>query len=118
MLFRSPLPRSTLDLILVTTHAALRWDDWMRALDLEGTLCLVGIPAAASIEVNVDRLLDEQKKITGSVIGSPATMRRMLAFAATHRVRPVVEHLPMKAVNDALSRVREGRARMRIVLDA
>jgi uncharacterized zinc-type alcohol dehydrogenase-like protein len=89
----------------------------MSVLDLEGTLCLVGIPNAP-LTVSADPLLDQQKRITGSIIGSTATMRRMLAFAARHRIAPMVERLPMAAANEAIARVRSGRARMRIVLDA
>jgi uncharacterized zinc-type alcohol dehydrogenase-like protein len=114
---RGKLPRGVVDLLLVTTHASLDWTDWMGVLDLEGTLCLVGIPGAP-LTVSVDPLLDEQKRITGSVIGSPRTMKRMLAFAAEHRIAPVVERMPMSAANEAIARVREGRARMRIILDA
>ncbi len=44
-------------------------------------------------------------------------MRRMLAFAAEHRIAPIVERMPMSSANEAITRVREGRARMRIVLD-
>ena len=113
---RGPLPRSAVDLLLVTTHAALDWSAWMGVLDLEGTLCLVGIPGAP-LTVSADPLLDEQKRITGSVIGSTKTMRRMLAFAAEHGIAPIVERMPMSSVNDAIARVREGRARMRIILD-
>jgi D-arabinose 1-dehydrogenase-like Zn-dependent alcohol dehydrogenase len=88
----------------------------MGVLDLQGTLCLVGVPSA-SIAVHPDFLLDHQKKITGSVIGSPGMMRRMLAFAAAHRIAPIVERMPMSAANEAIDRVRMGAARMRIVLD-
>ncbi len=114
---RGPAPVSSLDVVLVTTHVALAWDAWLRALDLGGTLCLLGIPPAP-LEIDPERLLDEEKRVTGSVIGSPATMRRMLGFCAERGVRPVVEHMPLASVNEALARVREGRARMRIVLDA
>jgi len=114
---KGPLPRAALDTILVTTHASLPWTEWMDVLDLEGTLCLVGVPSAP-ISVSPDPLLDGQKKLTGSVIGSPATMRRMLAFAAEHGIAPIVERMPMNRVNEALDRVRRGAARMRVILDA
>ncbi len=116
---RGPLPRGVVDLLLVTTHAPLDWTAWMSVLDLEGTLCLVGVPGAP-LTLSADPLLDEQKHITGSVIGSTQTMRRMLAFAAAHRIAPIVERASLASatsVNDAVARVREGRARMRIVLD-
>lgn len=114
---RGALPEGAIDLLLVTTHAALDWDAWMRVLALEGTLCLVGIPAAP-VTLAADWLLDHQKTVTGSVIGSPSTMTRMLAFAAQHRILPIVERMPMTRAAEAIAKVREGRARMRIVLDA
>lgn len=113
---RGALPAGAVDLLLVTTHASLDWDAWMRVLDLEGTLCLIGVPGDA-LRVRVDPLLDEQKKITGSIIGSRATMGRMLSFAADHAIAPITERLPLSRANEAVASVREGRARMRIVLD-
>jgi len=113
---RGALPRDAVDLLLVTTHVSLDWDAWMKVLDLEGTLCLIGVPSEA-LRVGVDPLLDEQKKITGSVIGSPATMRRMLSFAAEHAIAPITERMPLARANEAVTSVREGRARMRIILD-
>jgi alcohol/geraniol dehydrogenase (NADP+) len=113
---RGALPAGAVDLLLVTTHASLAWDAWMRVLDLEGTLCLVGVPGAP-LTLSADPLMDEQKKVTGSVIGSPATMRRMLALAARDGIAPVVEHLPLARANEAVARVRDGAARMRVVLD-
>lgn len=113
---KGALPSNAVDLLLVTTHATLDWDAWMKVLDLEGTLCLVGVPGEA-LRVGVDPLLDEQKRITGSVIGSRATMRRMLAFAAERGIAPITESMPLDRANEAVARVREGRARLRVVLD-
>lgn len=113
---KAALPSGAVDLLLVTTHASLDWDAWMKVLDLEGTLCLIGVPSEA-LRVGVDPLLDEQKRITGSVIGSRATMGRMLSFAAEHSIAPITERLPLERANEAVASVREGRARMRIVLD-
>jgi uncharacterized zinc-type alcohol dehydrogenase-like protein len=111
-----PLPKDAVDLLLVTTHASLDWNAWLSVLRLEGTLCLVGVPGKA-LTLAADPLMDEQKKVTGSVIGSPAAMRRMLELAARASIAPIVERLPLGQVNEAIDRVREGRARMRIVLD-
>ena len=111
-----PLPKAALDVILVTTHAPLPWNEWMDVLDLEGALCLIGIPKG-SIEVSPDPLLDGQKALTGSVVGSRKTMAAMLAFAAENAIAPITERLPFDAAPEAIDRVRAGRARMRIVLD-
>lgn len=113
---RGALPRAAVDLLLITTPARLSWDTWLATLRLEGTLCLLGIPDAP-ITIPVDSLLDEQKRVTGSVIGSPQSIARMLAFAAVHRVSAITEHLPFAQATAALERLRAGEARMRIVLD-
>jgi uncharacterized zinc-type alcohol dehydrogenase-like protein len=42
----------------------------------------------------------------------------MLDFAARHGIAPQIEHFPMSRVDDALERLRSGKARYRIVLDA
>jgi uncharacterized zinc-type alcohol dehydrogenase-like protein len=113
---RGPLPVGAVDLLLVTTHASLDWNAWLKVLALEGTLCLIGVPSEP-LRLGVDPLLDEQKRVTGSVIGSPATMRRMLAFAAEWAIAPITERLPLARAAEAVARVREGHARLRIVLD-
>jgi alcohol/geraniol dehydrogenase (NADP+) len=110
------LPRGEVDLLLITTPARLKWDGWLTTLRLEGTLCLLGIPDAP-LTIPVDPLLDEQKRVTGSIIGSPQATRRMLDFAATHGVRAITEHRPFAQAPAALERLRAGDARMRIVLD-
>ena len=43
---------------------------------------------------------------------------RMLAFAARKGVKPMVEPFAMKDINDAVDRVRSGKARFRVVLEA
>jgi uncharacterized zinc-type alcohol dehydrogenase-like protein len=42
----------------------------------------------------------------------------MVAFCVRHNIRPVVEHLPMDRVNDAIERLRLGNVRYRFVLDS
>jgi uncharacterized zinc-type alcohol dehydrogenase-like protein len=108
--------RDAFDVLLSTTPAELAWDRWMYTLDLGGTLCLVGIPTGR-VAVHPDHLLDGEKSITGSIVGSPQVMRRMLAFAESHDIRPRIERFGMRQVNDAIGRLRAGEARYRIVLD-
>ncbi len=40
----------------------------------------------------------------------------MLAFAQEHGITPLVELMPMSQVNEALRKVKENKARYRIVL--
>jgi len=41
----------------------------------------------------------------------------MLTFSARHGVAPTIERFPMSRVNDALDRLKSGKARYRIVLE-
>jgi uncharacterized zinc-type alcohol dehydrogenase-like protein len=59
-----------------------------------------------------------QRSISGSPIGSPASMETMLDFAARHNITPQTEHFPMSRINEAFERLEAGKARYRIVLDA
>jgi len=43
-------------------------------------------------------------------------MREMLSFAQARGIKPKIELMPMTQVNEAIRRVREKRARYRIVL--
>jgi uncharacterized zinc-type alcohol dehydrogenase-like protein len=59
-----------------------------------------------------------QRSISGSPVGSPVTMETMLDFAARHYITPQTEHFPMSRINEAFERLKAGKARYRIVLDA
>jgi len=44
-------------------------------------------------------------------------MKEMLVFAAKNNIKPQVELMPIDKINEAVRKLREGRARYRIVLD-
>ena len=62
-------------------------------------------------------LISADRSIGGSPVGSPASIRTMLDFAARHQIAPVAEHFPMDRVNDAMELLESGQARYRIILD-
>jgi len=82
-------------------------------LKKRGKLVLLGFP---DVTLNSTDLVVHELSITGSFLGDRTTMREMLAFAHDHHITPEVEQLPMEKVNEALQRVRENKARYRIVL--
>ncbi len=47
-----------------------------------------------------------------------AVFKPLEAFSARHSIAPITEAFPMSKVNDALERLRSGKARYRIVLNA
>jgi uncharacterized zinc-type alcohol dehydrogenase-like protein len=105
------------DLVIVTVNVPLDWKAFLATLGTHGRLHFVGA-VLEPIPVRVFSLLDGQKSISGSPIGSPASMAKMLDFCARHGIAPQVEHFPMSRINEAIDHLRAGKARYRIVLDA
>ncbi|HEX5218750.1 MAG TPA: NAD(P)-dependent alcohol dehydrogenase [Verrucomicrobiae bacterium] len=106
----------SLDFILVTVNVPLDWQVIIKALSPKGRLHVVGA-VLEPIPVAAFSLISGQKSISGSPVGSPATMATMLDFCARHGIAPMVEKFPMSRVNEALEHLRAGKARYRIVLE-
>ena len=105
----------TLDFILVTANAPLNWDAFIAALAPDGRLHFVGA-VLEPIPVQAFSLIGGRKSVSGSPLGSPATVATMLEFCARHSIAPVTETFAMDDVNAALDHLRAGKARHRIVL--
>jgi alcohol/geraniol dehydrogenase (NADP+) len=104
------------DFILSTVPARVDWIAYLAALRPNGTLCLVGAPKGL-LQFPASLLLTGQRAVCGSDIGSPSAIREMLAFAAEHGIGAQVERAPMAEVNAAVQRVRDNKARYRMVLE-
>jgi len=107
----------SLDLLIVTVNVPLDWDALIGTLAPKGRMHVVGA-VLEPIPVRAMSLIMTQRSLSGSPTGSPVAMATMLEFAARHGVVPTTEHFPMGRINEAFERLREGRARYRIVLDA
>lgn len=105
----------SLDLIISTINVPLDVPGLFGALAPMGRLHLVGA-VLEPLSVPAFGLIMGQKSVSGSPVGSPTAIDRMLEFSARHSVAPVVESFPMSKVNDALEHLRSGKARYRIVL--
>ena len=106
----------SLDFILVTANVTLPWELYLGALAPKGRLHFVGA-VLEPVPVAAFSLIFGQKSMSGSPVGSPATTARMIAFCARHAIAPIIEKYPLSRVNDALARLRSGRARYRVVLE-
>ena len=69
-----------------------------------------------SIPVPAFPIILGQKSLSGSPLGSPDTVNKMLQFAERHSIEPVTEEFNMRDVNEAFEHLRAGKARYRIVL--
>ncbi|MCB1230838.1 MAG: NAD(P)-dependent alcohol dehydrogenase [Verrucomicrobiae bacterium] len=107
---------STLDLILVTVNVELDWEAYLAALKPKGRLHIVG--AAPKVECAVSTLLEKQRSISGSPLGSPATVNQMLEFCGRHGIAPKTEIMPMSEANRAFERLSSEKPAHRLVLRA
>jgi uncharacterized zinc-type alcohol dehydrogenase-like protein len=106
---------NTFDLILCTANADLDWDVYVNALRPKGRMHFVGvIPNPLSSQIFP--MILGQKSFSGSPLGSPATVVTMLDFASRHQVEPITEIFSFDRVNEAMKRLRSGKARYRLVL--
>lgn len=106
---------NSFDVILSTVNVGLDWDTYISLLRPLGRLHLVGA-VLKPLSISLFPLLMGQKSVSASPLGSPVTVTQMLDFSARHSIEPMVEVFPMAEVNQALARLREGKARYRIVL--
>jgi len=105
------------DAILSTVNAKLDWNLYLSTLKSQGRLHFVGA-LTDPLDNDVFQLILGQRQVSGSPVGSPETIARMLEFAARHKIEPQVEMFPMSKVNDAIAHLKKGDARYRIVLEA
>ncbi|MBS3143146.1 zinc-binding dehydrogenase, partial [Candidatus Woesearchaeota archaeon] len=104
------------DFLLSTIPASVDFTVYLPLLKKNGVFCQVGA-APGDFKIPATPLVVGQKTVCGSVIGSPGQIREMLAFAAEHHIKPMIEVMPMKDCNAALDKTRKGKARYRMVLE-
>lgn len=103
------------DLIISTVNVKLDWNAYVATLRPKGRLHFVGV-TLAPIDVGVFPLIEGQRSISGSPVGSPETIAKMLSFAVQHNIKPVIEKYSLDNINEAIARLRSGQAHYRIVL--
>lgn len=103
------------DLILSTVNVKLDWNAYLGTLKPKGRLHIVGA-TLEPLDIGAFSLIMAQRSVSGSPVGSPVTIGKMLNFAARHDIKPVTEMFPFVKINDAITHLRSGKARYRVVL--
>lgn len=81
----------------------------------KGHLHLVGV-ILSPLTAQIFPMIEGQKTISASPLGSPATINKMLEFAARHDIEPIIETFSFDRVNEAMEKLRNGKPRYRLVL--
>ncbi len=103
------------DYILSTVNVKLDWNLYLSTLSPRGRLHFVGA-TLAPLNISVFSLIGAQRSVSGSPVGSPATVTKMLDFANLHQIKPEIEKFKFADINKAIERLRSGEARYRVVL--
>lgn len=103
------------DLIISTVNVKLDWNAYVQTLKPKGRLHFVGA-TLAPLDLSAVNLIGAQRSISGSLVGSPSTIAKMLAFAKQHNIAPIIEEYTFDDINAAIDRVRSGQAKYRVVL--
>lgn len=106
---------SSFDFIISTVNVKLDWNLYINTLKPKGRLHFVGA-TLEPLDLSVFPLILAQRSVSGSPVGSPATIEKMLGFANLHQIKPLVELYPMSKINEAFDHLKSGKARYRIVL--
>ncbi|HEX5961865.1 MAG TPA: NAD(P)-dependent alcohol dehydrogenase, partial [Rhodanobacteraceae bacterium] len=107
------------DFILDTVSASHNLDAYLVLLKLDGTLCLVGAPPAATPHPSprVPNLYMKRRAIAGSLIGGIRETQEMLDFCAAHGIVCDIEMIAMHDINTAYERMLKGDVKYRFVVD-
>ena len=107
---------SKFDLIISTVNVKLDWNLFLSILKPRGRLHFVGA-VLDPIESSVFSLMGGRKSISGSPVGSPKNIKKMLAFCAKHKIYPMAEHFKFNQINDAIDKLRNNKIRFRAILN-
>lgn len=105
------------DLVMTTVNVSLDWNLYLATLKPKGRLHFVGA-TLEPLNIGVFNLISSQRSVSGSPVGSPGTISTMLDFCAQHGIKPMVEMYDMSQINEAMTHLKKGDARYRIVLQA
>lgn len=83
---------------------------------MHGTLVLVGV-TDRPLDLPQDQVVMNALTVSGHLTGGPLDTEATMRFALLHDIRPVTERLPLSAAHEGVDRVRQGRARFRVVLE-
>jgi uncharacterized zinc-type alcohol dehydrogenase-like protein len=105
------------DLILNTVAASNDLDQFTALLKRDGTMVLVGAPAAPHPSPSVTRLIGRRRQIAGSLIGGFKETQEMLDFCAEHNITSDIELIPIQKIDEAYERMLKSDVKYRFVID-
>ena len=106
----------SLDLIINTASAATKVDAYMRLLDFDGTMAMVGLPEN-DLSISAFSLVAQRRRLTGTNNGGIPQTQEMLDFCGEHGLGADIEVIGFDSVNEAWDRVVASDVKYRFVID-
>ncbi|KAI1499278.1 GroES-like protein [Biscogniauxia marginata] len=106
-----------LDRLLVTTSAPPNWNQLIPIM-AHGAYIIPLTVDAGNFEIPYAALTSKGLTVQGSLVAARLVHRRMLDFAALHKIEPVVETFPLTeaGIQEAMDRLDKGQIHFRAVL--
>ena len=104
---------------VVTTPAAVAFDQAIRSLRPSGTCSFIGVPGRDGdrLPISIARVIGQELSLRGSNVGSRLDLAEAIRFAVEGQVKVKVERQPLRAINKVFERMRRGKIVGRVVLD-
>ena len=103
------------DIIINTVSVELDSNKYMKLLDVDGTMIVVGLPEKG-IQIAPFSLVSARHNLAGSSIGGIRETQEMLDFCSKNNVACDIELIPIQKVNEAYERVVNSDVRYRFVI--
>ena len=103
--------------LLVTTSAQPAWDTLLPMMAPKSRIYPLSV-SAGNLVIPYMPLISKGITVQGSLVATRTVHREMLAFAAVHGVRPVIQTFPMteEGIKEALDKLDRGTVQYRAVL--
>lgn len=104
------------DMILDTVSAKHDVNSYIRALKVDGSLVLVGLPNEP-LAIGAFNIVNGRKSFAGSNIGGIAETQEMLEFCKEHEIVAEIEKISPDQINEAFERLEKNDVKYRFVID-
>ncbi len=105
------------DLLINSVSATLDLNLYLSMLKLNGSLVMVGL-SGQPYPIDAFSMLNQRRRIAGSMIGGMKQTQEMLDFAGKHNIVSDVEIITAAEINKAYDRVVASDVKYRFVIDA
>ncbi len=107
----------TLDFIISTIPQPHDVNPYVKLLNLDGHLVIVGCIAPLTKPIDMTKMIPDRRSLGSSLIGSIAETQDVLDFCAKNNIQPNIKIISIEKVNEAYEIINDKKADFRYVID-